>query len=116
MHSYSGDYKLGLGCSLDPLWINSLGYAVLTGVGAQNSDGFEAHLQTTSLDVKTYSTVEFEVYLSGVQYLISSNCVVTISKIEGGRAAGSFSGKIARTNSSPQINITEGVFSNILIR
>ena len=89
---------------------------MLTGVGGQNSDGFEAHLHTTSLNVKRYNTVEFEVYLSGVQYLISSNYMVAISKIENWRTTGNFSGKIGQGNSSPQINITEGVFSDVLIR
>lgn len=118
VYSYTGDWnRISLtGCSVDPLFINALGYFILTGVRTSNSDGFEARVTAPLVEAKTYSIVEFECFIGGIHYLESSAAVVTISKITNGRASGSFSGKVATAPGAAEVNITEGSFTDVLIR
>jgi len=118
IHSYSGDWNFinFTGCSIDDLFTNSLGYFILTGVLTQSDEGFDARVHAPTVEAKTYTNVEFECYLNGLHYPISSDCLVSISKIEKGRGSGTFSGKIAKSPSSATVNITNGIFKNVLIR
>ena len=117
-YSFSGDwdYLTTKGCSFDAAFVTSLGYT--TFAGRTSSDlVFVANVYDAKVEVKTYNVVKFECTLNAIQYPVSKNATLTITKIENNRASGTFSGKVYTSSSSTTpINITNGVFTDVLLR
>lgn len=104
------------GCRYDASLFSTLGYTTFS--GRTSSDlTFEAALYDAKVEIKAYNTVKFDCTLNAVEYPFSKSGSLVITKIENDRASGTFTGKlyISSTSTVP-INITNGVFKDVLLR
>ncbi len=117
-YSFSGDwnYSTTQGCTLDATYVTSLGYTSF--VGRTSTDlVFEADIYDAKVEVKTYNVVKLDCILNTIHYPVSKNATLVITKIENNRASGTFSGKVYTSSTSTvPINITNGVFTDVLLR
>ena len=117
-YSFNGDwnYTTTQGCTFDVTYVTSLGYTSF--VGRTSSDmAFEADVYDAKVEIKTYNNVKFDCILNAIHYPVSKNATLAITKIENNRASGNFSGKVYTSSiSTTPINITNGVFTDVLLR
>ena len=117
-YSFKGDwdYNTTTGCTLDPLFFSTVGY--LSFVGRTSATlAFEADLFDADVVVKSYSNVKLNCILNSIAYPESKNCSFVITKQENKRVSGIFSGKVyTSTTSTVPVVITNGVFTDVLVR